>query len=102
MNGGKLSPKSDRVDHLLDGTAHLLFSHFSSAQDIFDGIFTLVAFCRAASAIFQNFDEDINITAKAKEGIFVKEEHTLKRIYIIVKALQIVLVDLSGKHNVPV
>ena len=70
VDGGKLSSKCVIVDHLLDMIAQLVYiRHISILQGIVDGIFTLVALCRATSAKLQNLDEDIHTQPMAIQSI---------------------------------
>ena len=77
VNRGELSPKSFKVDHLLDSLTKLLSSHNSICQDMVDSKFALVALGRATSAKLENLDEHIDMVFQAMESIAVKEEQAL-------------------------
>ena len=56
VNRGELSPNCVIVDHLLDSLTKSSIRLISILQDIIGCKFTIVAFCRAASAKLQDFD----------------------------------------------
>ena len=67
VDGGELSSKGMKVDHLLDNIAQLShIRHISIGQGIVDRKFTLVALCWATSAKLQNLDQDIHTELEAK------------------------------------
>ena len=83
MDGGKLSPNCEVVDHFLDKTAQISSSYLifiKVSQSSHDCIFTLVALCRATSAKLQDFDQDINIELEAAKSFVVKEEQALEEM----------------------
>ena len=62
MDGGELATDRLVVDDLLEGCPHLL--HASDAlvlEGIVDRILALVTPGRAASAVFQNLEDDVHI-----------------------------------------
>ena len=61
VNRRKFSPKSFKVDHILDSLAQLFSCHNLIVQDMIDSKFALVALGRATSAKLENFDEHVNI-----------------------------------------
>ena len=74
VDGGKLSPNCEVVDHFLDKTAQISSSYLifiKVSQSSHDCIFTLVALCRATSAKLQDFDEDICAASEALQRSFV-------------------------------
>ena len=79
VNRGELSPKSFKVDHILDGLAQLFSSHNSIDQGRTDSKFALVALGRATSAKLENFDEHIHIVVETTKSIAVKEEQALNK-----------------------
>ena len=79
VNLGELSPKSSKVDHILDSLAQPFSNHNSISQDSADSKFALVALGRATSAKLKNFDEHINMLSEAPKSIAVKEEQALKK-----------------------
>ena len=80
VDGGELSSKCAKVDHLLDKIAQYFVSHIFTYQDIADREFTLVALCRATSAKLQNLDQDIHTELEATQSFVAKEEQALGRM----------------------
>ena len=79
VNRGELSPKSFKVDHILDSLAQQFSSHSSISQDMIDSKFALVALGRATSAKLQNLYEHINMVTEAMKSIVVNEEQALNK-----------------------
>ena len=79
VNRGELSPKSFKVDHLLDSLAQVFSSHNSVVQHTLDSKFALVALGRATSAKLKNLNEHVNMVSQATKSSDIKEEQALKK-----------------------